>query len=36
MSKLETPMTRYFWRQTGGLLVEEFCLVSPTPQCGGR
>lgn len=24
MSKRETPMTRQFWQQTGGLLVEEF------------
>jgi hypothetical protein len=36
VSKHETPMTLAYWRQIGGLLVEEFCLVDPTRSCGGR
>jgi len=28
MSKLETPLTHWYWRQTGGLLIEEFPLVA--------
>jgi hypothetical protein len=27
VSKLETPMTRWYWQQVGGTLVEEFCAV---------
>ena len=27
MSKHETPLTRWYWRQVGGLLIEEFPLV---------
>ncbi len=27
MSKLETPLTRKFWQQTGGTLIEEFPAV---------
>ena len=27
MSKLETPMTRWYWSQVGGTLVEEFLLT---------
>ena len=26
MSKNETPITRWYWSQLGGLLVEEFCV----------
>lgn len=36
MSKRETPLTRWYWRQVGGLLVEEFCLVERAVGCGGR
>jgi hypothetical protein len=36
MSKLETPMTRWYWRQVGGTLVEEFCAVHRSSTCGGR
>ena len=28
MSKRETPLTHWYWRQTGGLLIEEFPLVA--------
>lgn len=27
MSKLESPLTRWYWGQVGGLLIEEFRLV---------
>jgi len=27
MSKHETPLTRWYWQQVGGLLIEEFPLV---------
>ena len=27
MSKLETPMTRWYWQQIGGILIEEFPAV---------
>lgn len=27
MSKLETPVTRWYWQQIGGLLIQEFLLV---------
>ena len=36
MSKLETPMTRWYWQTVSGLLLEEFCLVNRTATCGGR
>jgi hypothetical protein len=36
MSKLETPMTRWYWHQVGGTLVEEFCAVRRSPTCGIR
>lgn len=36
MSKLETPMTRWYWQQIGGTLVEEFCAVRPSRTCGIR
>jgi hypothetical protein len=36
MSKLETPITRWYWQTLGGLLLEEFCLVNRTAACGGR
>lgn len=36
MSKRETPMTRWYWQQTGGTLVEEFLAVSNGPDRGKR
>ena len=36
MSKLESPMTRWYWHTVSGLLREEFCLVNRTATCGGR
>jgi hypothetical protein len=27
MSKRETPMTRWYWQQTGGTLIEKFVVV---------
>jgi hypothetical protein len=36
MSKLETPMTRWYWRQIGGTLIEEFCAVRGSHTCGVR
>lgn len=36
MSKLETCMTRWYWQQVGGTLIEEFLAVRPTPDCGKR
>ena len=36
MSKLETPMTRWYWRQVGGTLIEEFCAVPRSRNCGVR
>jgi hypothetical protein len=36
MSKRETPITRWYWQQLGGLLVEEFCLVDRGTGRGGR
>lgn len=27
MSRRETPMTRWYWKQVGGTLIEEFCVV---------
>ncbi|HET9252136.1 MAG TPA: hypothetical protein VFP58_08475 [Candidatus Eisenbacteria bacterium] len=36
MSKLETPMTRWYWQQIGGTLVEEFCAVRRAEGCSVR
>ncbi len=36
MSKFETPMTRWYWQQVGGTLIEEFIAVSGTATCGRR
>ena len=36
MSKLETPMTRWYWQQVGDTLVEEFCAVRRSRTCGVR
>ena len=36
MSKHETPITRWYWRQVGGTLIEEFCAVSASKDCGQR
>ena len=36
MSKHETPMTRWYWQQVGGTLIEEFVAVEGTSQCGRR
>lgn len=36
MSKLETPMTRWFWQQVGGTLIEEFCAVPRSISCSVR
>ncbi len=36
MSKRETPMTRWYWQQMGGTLVEEFCAVPRSQTCGIR
>lgn len=36
MSKLETPMTRWYWQQVGGTLIEEFCAVTRSSSCGTR
>lgn len=36
MSRLETPMTLWFWHQVGGLLIEEFVLVRRTASQGQR
>ena len=34
MSKHETPMTRWYWQQIGGTLVEEFVAVKGTSKFG--
>lgn len=34
MSKRETPMTRWYWEQVGGTLVEEFPAVIPGGRAG--
>jgi hypothetical protein len=34
MSKLEMPMTRRYWQQADGTLIEEFIAVERTPTCG--
>jgi hypothetical protein len=36
MSKHETPMTRWYWGQVGGTLIEEFVAVRRSPTCGPR
>jgi hypothetical protein len=38
MSKLETDLTRWYWREREpvGTLVEEFCGVRPSESCGVR
>lgn len=36
MSKHETPMTRWYWQQVGGTLIEEFIAVKGTSDCGVR
>ena len=36
MSKLGTPMTRWYWKQVGGTLIEEFRAVKRTKTCGQR
>lgn len=36
MSKHETPMTRWYWKQVGGTLIEEFVAVAGGPGCGRR
>ena len=36
MSKHETWMTRWYWRQVGGTLIEEFPAVRRTRHCGQR
>jgi hypothetical protein len=36
MSKLETPMTHWYWQEVGGTLIEEFCAVSRSHSCGRR
>ena len=36
MSKLETPMTRRYWKRVGGTLLEEFLVVPRGPGVGPR
>ncbi len=36
MSKRETPMTRWYWQQVRGTLIEEFCVVPRSRSCGVR
>jgi hypothetical protein len=36
MSRLETPMTRWYWAQIGGTLVEECCAVKRSNGCSVR
>ena len=36
MSKHETPVTRWYWQQVGGTLIEEFVAVKGTLKCGVR
>lgn len=36
MSKHETPMTRWYWRQEGGTLIEEFEVVKRTNENSRR
>jgi hypothetical protein len=36
MSQYETPMTRWYWHQVGGTLIEEFVAVEGSSTCGRR
>lgn len=36
MSKHETLMTRWYWQQVGGTLIEEFVAVERSATCGRR
>ena len=36
MAKLETPLTRRYWQEIGGTLIEEFPAVRRGPNQGGR
>jgi hypothetical protein len=36
MRKLETPITRWYWQQVGGTLIEEFCAVRRGEDCSNR
>lgn len=36
MSKNETPMTRWYWKQVGGTLIEEFVAVNRGADRGKR
>lgn len=36
MSKKETPLTRRYWREVGGTLIEEFPAVKASPDNGKR
>jgi hypothetical protein len=36
MSELETPMTRRYWEQVGGTLLEEYLVVRSGPRVGWR
>ena len=36
MSKLETPLTRRYWEETGGTLIEEFLAVPGSADRGKR
>ena len=36
MSKNETPITRWYWQTVGGLLIEEFTRVKPSPTNAPR
>lgn len=36
MSKNETPLTRWYWQQIGGLLIEEFLMVKRSPTNAPR
>ena len=36
LSKHETPLTRWFWQQIGGELIEEYCLVPRSRMGSGR
>jgi hypothetical protein len=36
LSKLETPITRWYWEKIGGLLIEEFPVVKASPGQGPR
>ena len=36
MSKLETPLTRAYWKKVSGTLIEEFYAVQSSSTCGKR